>query len=237
MLAFSFCPRGQVQNVERVFEQSRVKFTLQFSNNSRYFVTDVMMIQMFESKLLNSCVRVFVFRRQHPEHTLFRDVRDQDSTDESIRFSSVVFLSVSPCSHTGKLHSYSWCFTLHTHLLIQHLLIHLLPVLVPFFILPHQPDVHPGNCWAFKGSTGYLVIRLCVKIIPTAFSLEHIPKALSPTGNISSAPRNFTVYVRHTTDSRFSLFFHSYQDSFVSLLSKTSVFTLLWYFKVYMMTV
>ncbi|XP_053495502.1 SUN domain-containing protein 1 isoform X5 [Ictalurus furcatus] len=57
-----------------------------------------------------------------------------------------------------------------------------------------QPDVHPGNCWAFKGSTGYLVIRLCVKIVPTAFSLEHIPKALSPTGNISSAPRNFSVY-------------------------------------------
>ncbi|XP_060795592.1 SUN domain-containing protein 1 isoform X2 [Neoarius graeffei] len=57
-----------------------------------------------------------------------------------------------------------------------------------------QPDVHPGNCWAFKGSTGYLVIRLCVKIVPTAFSLEHIPKALSPTGNITSAPRNFTVY-------------------------------------------
>ncbi|XP_046709594.1 SUN domain-containing protein 1 isoform X7 [Silurus meridionalis] len=57
-----------------------------------------------------------------------------------------------------------------------------------------QPDVHPGNCWAFKGSTGYLVIRLCVKIVPTAFSLEHIPKGLSPTGNITSAPRNFTVH-------------------------------------------
>ncbi|XP_037400210.1 SUN domain-containing protein 1 isoform X8 [Pygocentrus nattereri] len=57
-----------------------------------------------------------------------------------------------------------------------------------------QPDVHPGNCWAFRGSHGYLVIRLSMKIIPTAFSLEHIPKTLSPTGNISSAPRNFTVY-------------------------------------------
>ncbi|XP_066519147.1 SUN domain-containing protein 1 isoform X7 [Hoplias malabaricus] len=57
-----------------------------------------------------------------------------------------------------------------------------------------QPDVHPGNCWAFRGSQGYLVIRLSVKIVPTAFSLEHIPKTLSPTGNISSAPRNFTVY-------------------------------------------
>nr|XP_055032317.1 SUN domain-containing protein 1 isoform X2 [Misgurnus anguillicaudatus] len=57
-----------------------------------------------------------------------------------------------------------------------------------------QPDVHPGNCWAFKGSTGYLVIGLALKIVPTAFSLEHIPKSLSPTGSISSAPREFTVY-------------------------------------------
>ncbi|XP_029584718.1 SUN domain-containing protein 1 isoform X5 [Salmo trutta] len=57
-----------------------------------------------------------------------------------------------------------------------------------------QPDMYPGNCWAFKGSHGYLVIRLSLRILPTAFCLEHIPKALSPTGNITSAPRNFTVY-------------------------------------------
>ncbi|KAJ8398742.1 hypothetical protein AAFF_G00419390 [Aldrovandia affinis] len=57
-----------------------------------------------------------------------------------------------------------------------------------------QPDVYPGNCWAFKGSQGYLVIRLSLSVVPTAFCLEHISKALSPTGNISSAPRHFTVY-------------------------------------------
>ncbi|XP_036378606.1 SUN domain-containing protein 1-like isoform X4 [Megalops cyprinoides] len=57
-----------------------------------------------------------------------------------------------------------------------------------------QPDVHPGNCWAFKGSQGYLVIRLSLSVLPSAFSLEHIPKSLSPTGNISSAPRQFSVY-------------------------------------------
>ncbi|XP_060945369.1 SUN domain-containing protein 1 isoform X2 [Limanda limanda] len=57
-----------------------------------------------------------------------------------------------------------------------------------------QPDVYPGNCWAFKGSQGYLVIRLSLRILPSSFCLEHIPKALSPTGNITSAPRNFTVY-------------------------------------------
>ncbi|XP_041700924.2 SUN domain-containing protein 1 isoform X2 [Coregonus clupeaformis] len=57
-----------------------------------------------------------------------------------------------------------------------------------------QPDVHPGNCWAFHGSYGYVVIRLSMRIVPSAFSLEHIPKDLSPTGNIDSAPRQFNVY-------------------------------------------
>uniref|UniRef100_A0A8C0DYB4 Sad1 and UNC84 domain containing 1 n=1 Tax=Balaenoptera musculus TaxID=9771 RepID=A0A8C0DYB4_BALMU len=57
-----------------------------------------------------------------------------------------------------------------------------------------QPDIYPGNCWAFKGSQGYLVVRLSMKIYPTTFTLEHIPKTLSPTGNITSAPKDFAVY-------------------------------------------
>ncbi|XP_072337667.1 SUN domain-containing protein 1 [Scyliorhinus torazame] len=57
-----------------------------------------------------------------------------------------------------------------------------------------QPDVYPGNCWAFKGSQGYLVIRLSIEIYPSAFTLEHIPKSLSPAGNISSAPKDFSIY-------------------------------------------
>ncbi|XP_039348762.1 SUN domain-containing protein 1 isoform X4 [Mauremys reevesii] len=57
-----------------------------------------------------------------------------------------------------------------------------------------QPDMYPGNCWAFKGSQGYLVVRLSMMIYPTAFALEHIPKTLSPTGNITSAPKDFSVY-------------------------------------------
>lgn len=32
-------------------------------------------------------------------------------------------------------------------------------------------------------------------IWPTTFTLEHIPKALAPTGNIASAPKDFAVYV------------------------------------------
>ncbi|XP_077614933.1 SUN domain-containing protein 1 isoform X9 [Crocuta crocuta] len=57
-----------------------------------------------------------------------------------------------------------------------------------------QPDIYPGNCWAFKGSQGYLVVRLSMEIRPTTFTLEHIPKTLSPTGNITSAPKDFAVY-------------------------------------------
>ncbi|XP_059180179.1 SUN domain-containing protein 1-like isoform X2 [Centropristis striata] len=57
-----------------------------------------------------------------------------------------------------------------------------------------QPDVHPGNCWAFRGSRGFLVIRLSMRVLPTAFSLEHIPKTLAPSGALHSAPRDFSVY-------------------------------------------
>ena len=55
--------------------------------------------------------------------------------------------------------------------------------------------MYPGNCWAFRGSQGYLVVRLSMEVRLTSFALEHIPKTLSPTGNITSAPRDFSVYV------------------------------------------
>ncbi len=63
------------------------------------------------------------------------------------------------------------------------------------FRLSFQPDVHPGQCWAFKGTQGYLVVQLAGEIYPTSFAMEHIPKALSPTGNIDSAPKDFSVSV------------------------------------------
>ncbi|XP_035998242.1 SUN domain-containing protein 1 isoform X2 [Fundulus heteroclitus] len=57
-----------------------------------------------------------------------------------------------------------------------------------------QPDVHPGNCWAFRGSTGFLVIQLSMMILPTAVTMEHIPKTLAPGRTLHSAPRDFSVY-------------------------------------------
>ncbi|XP_013386889.1 SUN domain-containing protein 2 isoform X1 [Lingula anatina] len=64
-----------------------------------------------------------------------------------------------------------------------------------------QPDVNPGQCWAFKGAQGFIVIELANTIRPSAFSLEHIPKALSPTGVIDSAPKDFSVWgLEHEKD-------------------------------------
>ncbi|KPP59618.1 SUN domain-containing protein 2-like [Scleropages formosus] len=57
-----------------------------------------------------------------------------------------------------------------------------------------QPDVYPGKCWAFQGSEGFLVISLSYPIQITHVTLEHLPKVLSPTGHIDSAPRDFSVY-------------------------------------------
>ncbi|XP_042325172.1 SUN domain-containing protein 2 [Sceloporus undulatus] len=57
-----------------------------------------------------------------------------------------------------------------------------------------QPDVLPGNCWAFQGSQGFAVIRLSSNIYPTAVTLEHISRSLSPKGAIPSAPKDFAVY-------------------------------------------
>ena len=56
-----------------------------------------------------------------------------------------------------------------------------------------QPGVMPGECWAFKGQMGFLVIKLAMPMTPTRFSLEHIPKSLSPNGKIDSAPKDFLV--------------------------------------------
>ncbi len=56
-----------------------------------------------------------------------------------------------------------------------------------------QPALFPGECWAFRGAKGQLVVRLASDIQVTAFTLEHIPKSLSPNGRIDSAPRRFLM--------------------------------------------
>ncbi|XP_071658461.1 SUN domain-containing protein 2-like [Patagioenas fasciata] len=62
----------------------------------------------------------------------------------------------------------------------------------PATILQHR--IAPGNCWAFQGSQGHVVIRLPVEIWPTALTVWHISKATSPSGEVSDAPKEFVVF-------------------------------------------
>ncbi|CDW54431.1 Sad1 UNC domain containing protein [Trichuris trichiura] len=57
-----------------------------------------------------------------------------------------------------------------------------------------QPGTMPGECWAFKGSVGSVVIQLGGTIQITGVSYEHVAKSISPDGHIESAPKNFEVY-------------------------------------------
>ncbi|XP_063151057.1 uncharacterized protein LOC134491314 isoform X2 [Candoia aspera] len=57
-----------------------------------------------------------------------------------------------------------------------------------------QPDVQPGNCWAFQGSEGQVVIILPEKIQPTAVTVQHISKAIAPSNRVTSALKDFSVY-------------------------------------------
>ncbi|NWU30432.1 SPAG4 protein, partial [Dyaphorophyia castanea] len=53
----------------------------------------------------------------------------------------------------------------------------------------------PGNCWAFKGQQGQVVIKLPARVRLTAITVQHITKEASPSGTIISAPKDIAVFV------------------------------------------
>ncbi|KAM6114492.1 sperm-associated antigen 4 protein-like [Phoenicopterus ruber ruber] len=57
-----------------------------------------------------------------------------------------------------------------------------------------QPDVSPGNCWAFRGHQGQVVIRLPARVHLTAVTVQHISKEVSSSGTVISAPRDVAVF-------------------------------------------
>ncbi|XP_049635428.1 sperm-associated antigen 4 protein [Suncus etruscus] len=57
-----------------------------------------------------------------------------------------------------------------------------------------EPDVFPGNCWAFKGDQGQVVIRLPGSVQLSDITLQHPPSSVAHTGGTNSAPRDFMVY-------------------------------------------
>lgn len=67
-----------------------------------------------------------------------------------------------------------------------------------------------GNCWAFRGSLGSLVVALGVPIIPTHFSIDHVPAGLQV--DRSSAPKRFKVFgLNSPRDSDFLLGQYEYR--------------------------
>ncbi|XP_012866240.1 PREDICTED: sperm-associated antigen 4 protein isoform X2 [Dipodomys ordii] len=57
-----------------------------------------------------------------------------------------------------------------------------------------EPDVFPGNCWAFEGDQGQVVIRLPGHVQLSDITLQHPPISVAHTGGANSAPRDFSVF-------------------------------------------
>uniref|UniRef100_A0A2K5Z7S9 Sad1 and UNC84 domain containing 5 n=1 Tax=Mandrillus leucophaeus TaxID=9568 RepID=A0A2K5Z7S9_MANLE len=57
-----------------------------------------------------------------------------------------------------------------------------------------EPNVTPGNCWAFEGNRGQVTIQLAQKVYLSNLTLQHIPKTISPSGSLDTAPKDFVIY-------------------------------------------
>ncbi|XP_043967231.1 SUN domain-containing protein 3-like [Gambusia affinis] len=68
------------------------------------------------------------------------------------------------------------------------------PSIHPDIVIQGRTRLHPGECWGFEGSQGHLVVALSHRAVISQVTLGHIPKMVSPTGNIWSAPKEFSVY-------------------------------------------
>ncbi|CAL8394620.1 unnamed protein product [Boreogadus saida] len=64
----------------------------------------------------------------------------------------------------------------------------------PRTVIQGQPELLPGQCWAFAGGTGHMVISLSHPINISHVTLDHIALHKTPTGRIDSAPKNILVY-------------------------------------------
>uniref|UniRef100_A0A2K5Y5D3 Sperm associated antigen 4 n=1 Tax=Mandrillus leucophaeus TaxID=9568 RepID=A0A2K5Y5D3_MANLE len=57
-----------------------------------------------------------------------------------------------------------------------------------------EPHVFPGNCWAFEGDQGQVVIQLPGRVQLSDITLQHPPPSVEHTGGANSAPRDFAVF-------------------------------------------
>ncbi|XP_019718232.1 SUN domain-containing protein 2 isoform X3 [Hippocampus comes] len=68
------------------------------------------------------------------------------------------------------------------------------PTESPRTVIQGDPMLLPGKCWAFHGAHGTLVIALSHPIRITHVTLDHVPRHITPTDRIDSAPKDFEVY-------------------------------------------
>ena len=73
-----------------------------------------------------------------------------------------------------------------------------------------QPGSAPGQCWAFRGSYGTVVVKLSSPIFISAVTIEHISPLLSPDGHIHSAPHTLSLSGVGQGDSLSSLLNFTY---------------------------
>ncbi|KAJ3130227.1 hypothetical protein HK100_008150 [Physocladia obscura] len=61
--------------------------------------------------------------------------------------------------------------------------------------------VSPGKCWATEGPTGTLGIHFASPVIPTSFTIDHVPKeVLLDNRTVKSAPKNVELWIVLTND-------------------------------------
>ncbi|XP_074486775.1 SUN domain-containing protein 1-like [Sebastes fasciatus] len=72
-------------------------------------------------------------------------------------------------------------------------------------IVTQAGPIMVGRCWPFHGESGHLVIALSHPVTISHVTLGHISKTVSPTDNISSAPKMFAVYGMKTKEDEGTL--------------------------------
>ncbi|KAE8288760.1 SUN domain-containing protein 1 Protein unc-84-like protein A Sad1/unc-84 protein-like 1 [Larimichthys crocea] len=80
----------------------------------------------------------------------------------------------------------------------------------PTIVIQGHSDLTPGQCWAFSGGLGYLFIALPHPFTISHVTLSHISKNVSPTGSISSAPKEFSVYGLNEVDEETGVYLGSF---------------------------
>lgn len=87
-----------------------------------------------------------------------------------------------------------------------------------------QPTMHPNECFRFKGKEATVFVKLIGKAILVSVTVEHISKKMSPTDEVTSAPRIFAVSV----NIRFLSHFQAVKTTTNFLIWKRRCWGILW---------